>query len=349
MISITNTLPGFHWLCGWVETLFVQVWYPITVATRSKRFRKVIYDYLVKTGDPAGLDFKLHDFGYRGCTCQEQAEIGSMAHLATGAMGTDTAVGIMRARESYFTDAMLAFSIPAAEHSTIGSWGKDGEERAFRNMLEQFGGGQLVAVVSDTYDLENAVKNMWCDSLKFNVENMNAMLVIRPDSGEPQEEVLAVARWIDEAYGSVVNEKGYKVLNNVRIIHGDQMDDEQSFHNVLSVLTEAGFSADNVAFGMGGGLLQKVNRDTFKFAMKCSAVKVNGEWRDVFKDPVGAPWKRSKKGRFTLTKDFKEVLLEEVSDGWELMEVLYRDGELVNYSTFEQVRKRSWNVFDQER
>jgi nicotinamide phosphoribosyltransferase len=172
-------------------------------------------------------------------------------------------------------------------------------------------------------------------------------LVIRPDSGDPAEEVLSVAQWVDEAFGSTVNEKGYKVLNNVAIIHGDGIDDECSFESVLKTLTDAGFSADNVAFGMGGGLLQKLNRDTYKFAMKCSAVKVNGEWRDVFKDPKGAPWKASKKGRFTVTKDFTEVPVGQCAEGWDLMETLYEDGELINPATFEQVRKRAWGPMDE--
>lgn len=342
MISVENTLPGYHWLCGWIETLLMQVWYPTTVATRSKRFKKIISKYLEKTGDPAGLMFKLHDFGYRGVTCQEQAEIGAMAHLVNF-MGTDTVAGIFAAQDYYGPeDEMFAFSIPAAEHSTIGAWGKDGEVDAFKNMLDQFGAGPLVAVVSDTYDLENAVKNYWGKQLKYNVEQMNATLVIRPDSGDPVEEVLNVARWVDEAFGSTINEKGYKVLNNVAIIHGDGIDDEYTFEGVLSVLTDAGYSADNIAFGMGAGLLQKVNRDTFKFAMKCSAIRVDGKWRDVFKDPVGAPWKRSKKGRFTLTKDFKE---REINDsftlGDDLMKVVYEDGELKNKLTFNEVRENA--------
>jgi hypothetical protein len=58
------------------------------------------------------------------------------------------------------------------------------------------------------------------------------------------------------------------------------------------------FSIDNIAFGMGGGLLQKVDRDTLGWAMKCSAARVNGVWRDVWKDPVGGG-KTSKRGLVT--------------------------------------------------
>jgi nicotinamide phosphoribosyltransferase len=58
-----------------------------------------------------------------------------------------------------------------------------------------------------------------------------------------------------------------------------------------------GFSAENFAFGSGGDLMQNVSRDTLKFAMKCSAIKVNGEWRDVYKDPITDQGKKSIRGR----------------------------------------------------
>ena len=67
-------------------------------------------------------------------------------------------------------------------------------------------------------------------------------------------------------------------------------------------MQEAGFSADNIAFGSGGGLLQKLNRDTLKFAFKCAAVVVDGQEREVFKNPVTDHGKRSKSGRMKLVK-----------------------------------------------
>ena len=57
-----------------------------------------------------------------------------------------------------------------------------------------------------------------------------------------------------------------------------------------------GWSANNIAFGSGGGLLQKMNRDTQKCAFKCSLATVDNKDIDVFKDPITAPGKKSKKG-----------------------------------------------------
>ena len=173
--------------------------------------------------------------------------------------------------------------------------------------------------------LSDAVENIWGKELKQQVIDSGAIVVIRPDSGDPTEVVSTIAKQLDEAYGSNENDKGYKVLNNVRIIQGDGIDSPETLDSILSELARNGYSADNVAFGMGGGSLQQVNRDTYKFAMKCSAVRIDGEWTDVYKNPVGAPWKASKGGRVT-------------NDG---MRTVYFNGQLLVDETFGLVRDRA--------
>lgn len=328
MVTVTNTGgKNFFWLPGWVETILMQMWYPTTVATISRECKVAINKCLEETGDPAGLMFKLHDFGYRGATCQEAAGIGGMAHLVNF-MGTDTIAGILAAQEYYGPeDEMFGFSIPAAEHSTITAWGQEFELQAYENMLDQFATpGALVAVVSDSYNMNNAVNQMWGKDLKKKVIDSEAMIVIRPDSGDPVDMVRRTVNQLDYHYGSVVNEKGFKVLNNVRVIQGDGID-RFEIPKILKVLKDDGFSADNLAFGMGAGLLQKCDRDTYKFAMKCSAIKVDGEWRDVFKNPVDAPWKASKGGRFEEYKDLKPI---------------FRNGKLLVDDNFQTIRNRAW-------
>ena len=324
LVTIECDYPELYWLPGWIETRLLQLWYPVTVCTKSWKCKKVIKKYLDKTGNPALIDFKLHDFGYRGVSSQGSAEMGGMAHLVNF-MGTDTIAGVFAAQEYYNTDEMVAFSIPAAEHSTMTAWGQENEASAYKNMLDQFAKPEsIVAVVSDSYDLEKAVANIWGKELKQQILDSGATVVIRPDSGEPNEIVLRTVKQLDDLFGSEVNDKGYKVLNPaVRVIQGDGIDNEDSIDLILKVLTDNGYSADNVAFGMGGGLLQQVNRDNFKFAMKCSSVKVNGEWKDVFKNPADAPWKASKGGRF---------------DNDPNLELVWENGRFIKEYTFEEVR-----------
>lgn len=89
---------------------------------------------------------------------------------------------------------------------------------------------------------------------------------------------------------------------------------------------------------MGGGLLQAVGRDDFRFAMKASAICVDGKWRDVYKDPVSDVGKRSKRGRLVLTESFETVRLEELGDRENLLKVVFRDGRLLRDYGFYEVR-----------
>ncbi len=345
LATVVNTDPMVPWITTWIETSFLRaIWYATTVATQSWKIKQVLREALELSGDVAGLPFKLHDFGSRGVSSYESAYLGGMAHLANF-MGTDTAISILAANEYYDADIYsTAFSIPASEHSTITSWGRDKEALAYENMVKQFSKqGSIYAVVSDSYDIYNAV-DMWGTELKDLVIKNGGTLVIRPDSGDPAVVVPKLLHKLDKYFGSVVNNKGYKVLNNVRIIWGDGIN-ELSIRTILMVaMTMNGFSADNLAFGMGGALLQIVNRDTQKFAMKCSAIYRDGEWIDVFKDPITDSGKKSKKGRFMVIREngeIKTIPYDEAKKDLDIMKVRYADGSRFNEISFSQVRANS--------
>jgi nicotinamide phosphoribosyltransferase len=347
LATIENTDPECFWLTTWLETALLRaIWYPTTVATQSWKIKQVILDALEKTGDPALIDFKLHDFGARGVSSQESAGIGGASHLINF-MGTDTITGVLFARE-YYNAGVAGFSIPAAEHSTITSWGRDGEVDAYRNMLNQFAKpGAIVAIVSDSYDIYNAVDKLWGEELRQQVIDSGATVVIRPDSGDPDIVCRQLVQKLDAKFGSTVNSKGFKVLNNVRLIQGDGVN-EHTIRMILGSFQVYGYSADNIAFGMGGALLQQVDRDTQRFAMKCSSAEINGEWVDVQKDPITDSGKKSKAGRVTLWKGGDEwVSTVDQPKGWfdrgfgpfeEMLEEVYRDGKLVKEITFDEVR-----------
>lgn len=335
------------WVASYLETMLLRLWYPTTVATISWHIKQLIRHYLNETSDdPASqLPFKLHDFGARGVSSLESAALGGLAHLVNF-QGTDTVSALLAARK-YYNEPMAAFSIPAAEHSTITSWGRDGEEAAYRNMIEKYGKpGAIFACVSDSYDVYGAIEHLWGAKLKQQVIASGATLVVRPDSGNPPDVVEKCAVLLDQAYGSKVNGKGFKVLNNVRLIQGDGVN-PTSIREILERLKKARFAADNIAFGMGGALLQHLNRDTQKFAMKCSAARVNGKWIDVYKDPITDPGKVSKKGRLDLARDpnTKEFITYPLTTdgpvhGSALVEV-YRSGALVREWSLAEVRARS--------
>jgi len=299
MVTMENTDDKCYWLTSYVETLLLKVWYPITVATTSRECKKIISSYLEETADSSeGLPFKLHDFGYRGVSSEESAAIGGAAHLINF-MGTDTFNALEHLTDYYGAD-MAGFSIPASEHSTITSWGRENEFAAYENMVDQYSDSAIFACVSDSYNIFEAIK-MW-GKLKDKIVANGNVLVVRPDSGDPVEMSLACVQKIDEEFGSSVNAKGFKLLNNARVIYGDGISSPEVIGNILNNLKNAGYSADNMAFGMGGGLLQKLDRDTMQFAMKCCAMIADGKYIPVYKEPLGMSSKNSKRGFLDLVK-----------------------------------------------
>ncbi|MDL1896745.1 nicotinate phosphoribosyltransferase [Anaerolineae bacterium CFX7] len=344
LATIESTDPRVYWVVGWLETQLMRVWYPITVATQSYFIKQEILAALEKSADDpqSEIAFKLHDFGSRGVSSRESAEIGGMSHLVNF-MGSDTIAGVWAANH-YYHSAMAAFSIPAAEHSTITAWGKKREVDAYRNMLNQFAKpGAVLACVSDSYDLENAVQNLWGSALRDQVIASGATLVVRPDSGDPPTIVRRTLERLDAAFGHTLNAKGYRVLNHVRVIQGDGIN-QNSIRAILQNALDGGYSATNLTFGMGGALLQQLNRDTQKFAMKLSAVVINGRALPAYKDPVTDPAKKSKAGRLDLiqTADgYATITLPDAEpDARSALRAVFENGELLLDETLDAVRAR---------
>jgi nicotinamide phosphoribosyltransferase len=345
-VQVVNTDPELPWLTSWVETALLRaIWYPSTVASLSRKMKGFIYEGLKLTSDdPEGqLPFKLHDFGGRGATSSEAAMLGGMGHLVNF-MGTDTVEAIVGAQR-FYNEPMAGFSIPATEHSTMTSWGRAHELEAYSNLLDQYPTG-LVACVSDSYNIFRAVNEMWGGALKDRVLAREGTLVVRPDSGNPTTMPLDIIDRLMEKFGFTVNSKGFKVLPpQVRVIQGDGMDDK-SIPTLIANAYERGISVDNFAMGMGGGLLQKVNRDTMKYAMKANAIEIDGVWYDVFKDPITDVGKRSKSGRLALQhwagEGYETVRVENLVDARaNQLRTVYKNGELLVDDTFATIRARA--------
>ena len=343
--AIINTDPEFPWLTSFFETLFLRtVWYPSTVASRSRYIKTRIKAFMEYTGaDLSTLDFKLHDFGARGVSSGESAIVGGAAHL-TQFKGSDTMEAVQYVANEY--GVIAGFSIPATEHSTVTSWGREHEKEMYENFVRTSGGhGKIYACVSDSYNIWEALK-MWKE-LEPVILEVGGTLVIRPDSGDPVTTPVQVVEELMDLFGYITNAKGYKVLpNHIRVIQGDGVD-EESIVRIMQRMVDRKLSIDNIAFGMGGGLLQSLNRDTLGWAMKCSAARVNGEWRDVYKDPIGGS-KTSKRGLVhtngVIEYDSEEAELlvndpEYAPEGW----ITYYSGDFGLYlgTTWDNICKRS--------
>lgn len=304
LMTIENTDEELPWITNWMETLLMKVWYPTTVATKSFYVRQIIQGAYERSSDSDAVDFQYHNFGDRGSSSVESAIIGGMAHL-TQFSGTDNFASVKALKDYYGIEK--GWSIPATEHSTVTSWGRENEFKMIDNYLEVNKGNPIIACVLDSYDIYNAVDYITTGAFKDKVESDDyPTFVIRPDSGEPSfvlGQILGIMEKNKVAYKT--NSKGYRVFDKYRLIWGDGID-PKAIHNILGGMLKLGYSAENIAFGSGGDLMQKLDRDTCKFAIKCSAAKVNGQWRDVFKDPITDQGKRSKAG--LLTSDYLKTV-----------------------------------------
>ncbi|CAK0862398.1 unnamed protein product [Prorocentrum cordatum] len=346
LFTMENTDPECYWLTNYLESLLVQVWYPTTVCSQGRAMKKIITKYLRETGCGGAIDrgshvLKLHDFGFRGVSSVESAGLGGGAHLVNF-RGTDTLAALTMLKE-FYSEPCAGSSIPASEHSTMTTWGREGELDAMRNMLQKYPTG-FVACVSDSYNIFDACSNIWGDALRATIENREGTLVVRPDSGELPKTVLEVLQVLENKFGSTTTHTGHRLLPPyIRVIQGDGVDIE-SLEKTLKEMRKEMWAADNLAFGSGGALLQKMHRDTQKCAFKCSYALINGKDVDVVKDPITDRGKRSKKGRLTL--ELVDGTWTTVTEGngdpnYDHLVEVFRDGRLLVDDTLEAIRMRS--------
>ena len=307
LMTVENTDKKSFWLVNCLESLLLQVWYPSTVATLSAEVRKLSKFYLEVTGSSKdNLDFMLHDFGYRGASSTESSMLSGSAHLLSFS-GTDT-IPSLTIPENYYNDSNLyGFSVQATEHSVMTSLGPEGEFDQILNVIDNAKNG-ILSMVIDSYNY----KNFLTEAGKSNSRLNNAItdflaiegnkVVFRPDSGEPVATTIDCLNILEKGFGSYLTDKGYKVFDsNIGLLWGDGLN-YHKIRDILFAMKSNGWAAENIIFGMGGGLHTSVNRDTQRNAFKCSAQLRNGKWIDIYKNPLDSS-KKSKTGRFKLINE----------------------------------------------
>jgi len=300
------------------------IWYPTTVATNALGYSKAIKAALMKTASVETMNrwlpFSLHDFGYRGAASEEAACIGGGAALYV-TMGSDTVPAVKYLMDSYGSEGielacldMPGYSVAACEHNQMMSKGRDGEFMMVKRLLKNFPTG-ILSVVADTYDVVNHVKTITTGTIRDMIMARNGTYVIRPDSQilkddgtemTPAETISTIFAILDRNLKDYisVNERGFKVLPpTYKVIYGDGLNIPK-ITSILDHMVADGWCASNIIFGVGGNLLQRIDRDTERFAMKASQQifeivdrdgNVTRETRNVCKE---TPGKESKKGRF---------------------------------------------------
>lgn len=348
LFTMESTDPKFAMLVGYLETFMSHLWYPLTVCTQSREIKKIIQQYFDETStDPGAINFMLHDFGCRGTSSMSTSGVGGAAHLVNF-MGSDTIPGLQHIFNHYGCSTMPGFSVNATEHSIMTSMGEAGEFIVLEKVLKKFPSGVLSLVI-DSYDQYRATEMLTTQFLPI-IKAREGKLMLRPDSGEPVDVVKRLLSILSKNISDDIrtNDKGYKVLPSyIGIIYGDGLSPSK-ITTLLITMKELGWAADNIVFGMGGGLLQKVDRDTCRFAWKCCALQTaDGLWRDVYKDPCDGKGtddsKASLKGKQKVIKiDGVYTVVREDCVEYESikneLEVVYLNGDILKTYTFDEIR-----------
>lgn len=347
LMTVENTDKHCYWLPNYLESLLLQVWYPSTVATLSAEVRKLCNFYLEVTGsNKDNLDFMLHDFGYRGATTTESAILCGSAHLLSFA-GTDTIPALTIPANYYNDNNIYGYSVQATEHSVMTSLGEKGEIKQAINVIDNAKDG-ILSIVIDSYNYREFLKQASVKGNKLN-SKINEFLektegnkiVFRPDSGEPVSTTLDCLNILGEGFGTTKTTEGYKIFaKNIGLLWGDGL----KYHKIRDILfgmKSNGWAAQNIIFGMGGGLHSSVDRDTQRNAFKCSAQLRDGTWHDIFKNPLDSS-KKSKTGRFKLVKENNQFKTYSIaSEKEDYLETVFKNGELIKEESFQNIKNRA--------
>ena len=356
-ITIVNTLPEFYWLTNFLETLLSAIiWQPCTSATIAHAYRKLLNAYADETGIPAEfVQWQGHDFSFRGMSSLETAVLSGMGHLLSFT-GTDTIPAIDALEQYYNADAdkeLIGGSVAATEHSVMCSGSKDGELETFKRLITEVYPAGIVSIVSDTWDLWK-VCTEYLPALKEEILQRDGKVVIRPDSGDPvkiicgdadgktEQERKGVVELLWDAFGGNITTQGYKLLDpHIGAIYGDSINLERATQ-ICDGLKAKGF-ASQVVFGIGSYTYQYNTRDTFGTAMKATYVVIDGEGREIFKNPVTDDGtKRSATGLLNVQKENgRFVLYDKIS--WEEeaqseLKTVFKDGKITKEFTLAEIR-----------
>ncbi|MGD1957592.1 MAG: nicotinate phosphoribosyltransferase [Fulvivirga sp.] len=360
MFTIKNTLPQFFWVTNFLETILsCVIWMPCTSATISLEYRKILNQYAIESGgDMEFVPFQGHDFSFRGMAGLEAAMMSGAGHLLNFT-GTDTIPAIDFLEQYYNADAtkeMIGASVPATEHSVMCMGTELDEIETFKRLINETYPTGIVSIVSDTWDFWKVITE-YVPQLKEQILAREGKVVIRPDSGDPVKiicgdpeadvgtpEYKGAVECLYETFGGTISKTGYKLLDqHIGLIYGDSITLERC-KQICENLKQKGFASTNVVFGIGSFTYQYVTRDTFGFAMKATYGEVNGQGREIFKDPkTDDGTKRSARGLLGIYKDangnleMKDRADYETEAGGELKTV-YKDGQLLVEMNLAEIR-----------
>lgn len=348
-VIVYNTDPEAYWLTTVIETVLLSyVWSCVSVATLAREMKKLIKKWNDETSPGfEGLNYQLHNFGDRGAKpgFAQYSGIGHMTQFG----GNDCIIATKYVYDVYADkDKVYGLSIPASEHSISTAWGPEREKEYVLNMIDSFKDGPWpgISIVADTYNVYEFTRMIVTDKdIRSRLAELAAngkKVVLRPDSGAPEEVLIKMLDIISEEMSYSLNAANYKVLPpGLGIIWGDGVCLE-SINTIFNSLKNHGWASQNIVLGCGGYLVDSMMRDSLKFAMKASNVIIADIELPIGKNPITASWKKSKKGKFAVIMKDGKITWKNYEPGDEcLLETVYINGYVPPAESFQNVIDRS--------
>lgn len=178
---------------------------------------------------------------------------------------------------------------------------------------------------------------------------------IEPFIRTPEEKGTVELLW--DIFGGHINKKGYKVLDShIGAIYGDGITPLIA-KEIYEREERKGFAVNNCILGIGSYTYQYVTRDTFGFALKATHAIVDGEERQIYKDPItdkskGNNFKKSQRGMCYVYRDGDDILYKdgltiedlkkpEYQDN--LLQTVFENSKMVKEYSLAEIRNRLHN------
>lgn len=331
------------------------------------------------------IGFACHDFSMRGMAGIEAAIVSGMAHMTSfcGSETIPAIRAVEEYYNADSSKELVAATVPATEHSVMCAGGKEDELETFRRLICEVYPNGIVSIVSDTWDFWQVVED-FLPKLKKEIMARDGRVVIRPDSGDPVDIICGLRTnphfntriveghyyccyapfdidseyveisegqyygayyMLGKTFGWNTTDTGFRYPSTkIGLLYGDSITLERQKQIYLR-LEGAGMAACNLVLGVGSFTYQFKSRDSLGFAVKATACKINGELKEIFKQPkTDDGTKNSLKGLITIYEENGTYVAKDcVSEAEEMegaLEPVFVNGNLVKDYSLSEIRER---------
>ena len=331
------------------------------------------------------IGFSCHDFSMRGMAGIEAAIVSGMAHMTSfcGSETIPAIRAVEEYYNADSSKELVAATVPATEHSVMCAGGKEDELETFRRLICEVYPNGIVSIVSDTWDFWQVVED-FLPKLKKEIMARDGRVVIRPDSGDPVDiicglrtnpqfntriveghyyccyapfdidsEYVGISEgqyygayyMLGKTFGWNTTDTGFRYPSTkIGLLYGDSITLERQKQIYLR-LEGASMAACNLVLGVGSFTYQFKSRDSLGFAVKATACKINGELKEIFKQPkTDDGTKNSLKGLIAIYEENGTYVAKDcVSEAEEMagaLEPVFVNGKLVRDNSLSEIRER---------